>query len=361
MNYIKHLTGFFNKSNQDDGITPAHVSLYFALFQRWNLNRFRNPIIISRAEIMRSSKIKSKATYHKCIKDLHLLGYIIYKPSFNSYEGTEVILPDLSSVMELQKASQKNTIKKKECSSNSNKISSKNDAKKTNSTPHNDTLQQNTTIFDRTSSNINRTSSNFDRASSNSDNPSSKDEQALKFINRTGSTIEQPKKEKTETLTNTDKSEACKSVTSSTNERTVPANEHDKKNGYILYNNTINKLNNNLFNSNTISSVGVKNEKKENEISKKQKFTPPHLESIQAYFLDKNANVLEAEKFFNYYASNGWLVGGKSKMKDWQAAARNWIINSEKFNTKTPHPELVKGPKPNHLHVKNFKNYAEPH
>jgi len=99
MNYIKHLTGFFNRSNQDQTITPTHISLYLALFQRWNLNRFKNPILISREEMMNTAKIKSKATYHKCIKDLHQKKYIIYKPSFNSYEGSEVILPDLSSTI----------------------------------------------------------------------------------------------------------------------------------------------------------------------------------------------------------------------------------------------------------------------
>ena len=50
------------------------------------------------------------------------------------------------------------------------------------------------------------------------------------------------------------------------------------------------------------------------------------------YFAEKEAPSEEAEKFFNHYESNGWLVGGKSKMKNWQAAARNWLLNSKKFN-----------------------------
>ena len=77
MNYIKHLTGFFNKSNQDNSISPTHISLYLALFQRWNLNRFKNPIIISREEMMATAKIKSKATYHKCMRELNEKGYIV--------------------------------------------------------------------------------------------------------------------------------------------------------------------------------------------------------------------------------------------------------------------------------------------
>ena len=46
--------------------------------------------------MMVTAKIKSKATYHKCMKELHEKNYIIYKPSYNPHEGTEVILPDLS-------------------------------------------------------------------------------------------------------------------------------------------------------------------------------------------------------------------------------------------------------------------------
>ena len=41
----------------------------------------------------------------------------------------------------------------------------------------------------------------------------------------------------------------------------------------------------------------------------------------------------QAEQFYNHFESNGWLVGGKAKMKDWKAAARNWIKRSEKFNS----------------------------
>jgi hypothetical protein len=39
---------------------------------------------------------------------------------------------------------------------------------------------------------------------------------------------------------------------------------------------------------------------------------------------------IEAEKFFNYYESNGWRVG-KNPMKNWKAAANNWITNSNTY------------------------------
>ncbi|WP_185145754.1 hypothetical protein [Chryseobacterium balustinum] len=96
MNYIKPLTAFFVKVAQENTINPTHVSLYMALFQFWNFNLFKNPINISRDELMLISKIQSKATYHKCIKDLHSLGYFDYQPSYNPFEGSQVYMFDFA-------------------------------------------------------------------------------------------------------------------------------------------------------------------------------------------------------------------------------------------------------------------------
>ncbi|HQX04920.1 MAG TPA: transcriptional regulator, partial [Flavobacterium sp.] len=95
MNYIKHLSGFFNKIVQDTDLNPTHVSLYMALFQSWNINRFQNPISITRNEVMRISKIFSKATYHKCVNELHDKGYIKYEPSHNPFKGSLIWVIEL--------------------------------------------------------------------------------------------------------------------------------------------------------------------------------------------------------------------------------------------------------------------------
>ena len=71
-------------------------------------------------------------------------------------------------------------------------------------------------------------------------------------------------------------------------------------------------------------------EKKKNEESAVNAMPPP-LEHVKIYFDEKNFPPVEAEKFFNYFESNGWLVGGRAKMKDWKAAARNWMLNCQKF------------------------------
>ncbi|SHJ12821.1 hypothetical protein SAMN05443429_1104 [Cruoricaptor ignavus] len=71
-------------------LNPTHISLYLAIFQFWNVNQFKNPIYVSRNELMKLSKISSYTTYHKCIKDLEATGLIEYFPSYNPSKGTMI-------------------------------------------------------------------------------------------------------------------------------------------------------------------------------------------------------------------------------------------------------------------------------
>ena len=64
----------------------------------------------------------------------------------------------------------------------------------------------------------------------------------------------------------------------------------------------------------------------DNKESKPKRFTPPSLEDVQAYCLERNNNV-DAERFIDYYQSNGWMVG-RNKMKDWKSAVRTWEKNN---------------------------------
>lgn len=64
---------------------------------------------------------------------------------------------------------------------------------------------------------------------------------------------------------------------------------------------------------------------------KRTRFTPPTLEEVQAYCKERR-NGVNAERFIDYYTSNGWRVG-KNKMKDWKAAVRTWERNG--FSAKT--------------------------
>jgi hypothetical protein len=61
------------------------------------------------------------------------------------------------------------------------------------------------------------------------------------------------------------------------------------------------------------------------------KFSKPNLEDVVFYMSELNIDKpnVEANKFIDYYESVGWKIGGKSPMKDWKAAIRNWKRNLE--------------------------------
>ena len=67
----------------------------------------------------------------------------------------------------------------------------------------------------------------------------------------------------------------------------------------------------------------------EDEIKKDKRkvFKKPTIEEIKKEFPQMNA-----ENFYYYYESTGWMRG-KSKIKDWKATARNW--NSNDYNKTT--------------------------
>lgn len=52
------------------------------------------------------------------------------------------------------------------------------------------------------------------------------------------------------------------------------------------------------------------------------RFTPPTVDEVRDY-CQEHGNSVDPERFVDFYASKGWLVG-KTKMKDWRAAVRSW-------------------------------------
>lgn len=54
---------------------------------------------------------------------------------------------------------------------------------------------------------------------------------------------------------------------------------------------------------------------------------PATLDEVATYFAERKSTATEAEEFWDHFESNGWLVSGKSPMRDWKAAARRWIRN----------------------------------
>ncbi|SEE57821.1 hypothetical protein SAMN05444353_2489 [Polaribacter dokdonensis DSW-5] len=257
MNYIKHLTGFFDKVINDHTLNPTHISLYIALFQFWNCNRFRNPISISRDEVMRISKISSKATYHKCLKNLHALGYLRYEPSYNPYKGSMVYMFNFSENLKPKKKSFNKQVKDKQETSN---------------------------------------------------------------------------------LPTTEQAEVS----------------------YINYTNSINNIKS-LKEGEQSRNLELENLveiSKQKKLRQKNKRNVPILEEVMKYFQEQNFPEIEANKFFNYFSSNGWLVGGKTPMKNWKAAAKNWMLNSVKYSNNGNSSKAVI--QPQNLNTAIDKNYSEP-
>lgn len=248
MNYIKHLNKTLELFYEDKKLRPTHISLYMALFQCWNQNRFTNPIQIHRNELMEASKISSFSTYTECIKDLMAWGYIDYIPSFNPSRASQVHL----------------------------------------------------------------------------------------YTFCTGD---------------------CKTECTGTCTQTVqPSVQQDVTVGVQLP--IIYKHNKHNKHGDGASPRAQGSEKKiddgvvERKVASKSKMEVPSLLVVRDYFRDKGFAEMEADKFFNYFESNGWRVGGRAPMKDWHAAARNWVLNAERFGK----PKPVQG----NIEVRRDKDYSEP-
>ncbi|MFA9189197.1 transcriptional regulator [Flavobacterium magnesitis] len=277
MNYIKHLTGFFERVAIDKTLNPTHVSLYVALFQFWNASRFKNPISISRDEVMRISKISSKATYHKCLKNLHSLGYINYEPSYNPFRGSHVYLFNFADDLKPIPKSEKTTITKNE------------------------------PAFEL----VNEQALNKSCTSTGTSDKTSTEQALVSYINNTN---------------NTNIKNDLKGIN---------GNQQAKKL---------------KMDDDFLKSDGIEKEKKSSAKKKEM-----HLDEIKSYFLENTFPEIEAIKFFNYFSSNGWLVGGRTPMVDWQAAAQNWMLNAPKYVQDNQIPDRAKN-----LHTVTEKDYSEP-
>lgn len=295
MNYIKHLTGFFEKVAIDKTLNPTHVSLYIALFQFWNCNRFKNPISINRDEVMRISKISSKATYHKCLKNLHSLGYINYEPSYNPFKGSHVILfnfsEDLKPLPKSERKPKNEPLIELVSEQALNKSCTSSETGTEQAVVPSINYINNTNILkDKNVLNLEEYTKNFEAIKNFSE----------KIV--IPSTVEVSQKEKSSAQK--EKDEGCHT-------ELVEVSYNQKSN--------------------------------------------PIIEEIKIYFQESNFPELEAQKFFNYFKSVGWLVGGKTPMVDWQAAAQNWMINASKFISNTEQPNRAK-----QLNTTTDKNYNEP-
>lgn len=78
---------------------------------------------------------------------------------------------------------------------------------------------------------------------------------------------------------------------------------------------------------------------------KSLRFSPPARQDVADYCKEKGFSDFDVERFVDYYTSNGWMVG-KSKMKDWKAAVRNWA-------------RAGTAPRPNNTRGNKFSNFEQ--
>ena len=87
-----------------------------------------------------------------------------------------------------------------------------------------------------------------------------------------------------------------------------------------------------------VEHMEIENENEDvNTLTKKNKtikrFVKPTIEEVKEYMQEIEFNG-DAEYFFNYYESNGWIVG-RAKMKDWKSAVQNWKRRDRTFSNKS--------------------------
>lgn len=100
---------------------------------------------------------------------------------------------------------------------------------------------------------------------------------------------------------------------------------------YCLYQSTDTQANNQLTvnRQSTDSQVTTIEEKKEVKKGRNNIFIPPTVEDVRVYRDEMGYKHIDPECFVDFYTSKGWMVG-KTKMKDWKSAVRNWERQSKK-------------------------------
>ena len=311
MNYIKHFNHWLELVAVDDRLSSSHISVYVALFQLWNKNRFPKKISVFRNEVMMVSKIGSTKTYYKCLHALHQFGYINYRPSYNPLKGSVIVMEDLSAM----------------------------------------------TVED-----------DFFENSGNAEGIASK-----KILNRHDTTQVQPGQKTpgsysksaigptqlvTPLYTNN-----INRLNSKQRERRTHAQKGLEENFYEQKSKTSSKKT--LTENSKTTSAFPTGTRSESDKQIPDGFSKPSLNEVEDFFSCKLSGTylnqalasvdrkMEAGKFFYHYENNGWKIGGKVPMQNWKSACRSWVAKIPFFSKN----ERIK---PNALHVYQDDHYDEP-
>jgi hypothetical protein len=310
MNYIKHLNQFMELVSVDDRLTPHHISVYLALFQQWNKNRFPEAIYICRNEIMQAAKVGSTRTYYKCLNALHEFGYIVYIPSRCPITGSKVsinLLSDTSEEAENGEEIPSHLPKSTQVRHGQNRPMSWCKSATTEDPVVTPLLKHNINLL----------------------NNKTRERRARE--KKIGYNLIFPKNENEERPAG-----ERKEIAQSSN--AIPPSSFPSENSLV-------------------SKIKM-------EVARD--FSMPTLEEIKNFFeqmtypsglkMDQQARQQEAIKFFHHFESNGWLVGGKSPMRNWKAGCRSWVAKIPYFSRT---PIQTQKPERKNFHVNQQKNFAQ--
>ncbi|MGJ8550937.1 hypothetical protein [Winogradskyella wichelsiae] len=96
---------------------------------------------------------------------------------------------------------------------------------------------------------------------------------------------------------------------------------------------------------------------------------PKNENEVLEFFKKEKWPEIEAQKFYNHYCAIGWKIGGKIKMENWHASAKNWMLKAEELSVRAGHIERSRDTRTNdkrqsqikdNLHTIRNKNYNQP-
>lgn len=349
MNYVRHLNGFFERMAEDERLSCYHVSLYIALFQHWNANRFSDQFTISRTEVMQLARIGSANTYARCMKELTDWGYIAYFSSSNLHSGSKVACIRFDSTSDTTGNTAGDTGIKSDTSASTATDTVSNAG--TESDTASDTSTH-TTADTGTSGNL-KTDTRADTAKDTGIKNDMTSDTAAETTTDTG--ISSDTENDTERIKATGKNDPA-GIKSDTGTDTASD---------TLFINIINK--NKLkeeesFKRNSKEKVegnpGEKSGERGNTENLLQvKFQIPELEMITRFFEKNHSSAEEAQKFYSHYDVSGWKTADMKTIVSWRGLARKWIENNQNIRTdERKYNQIRTG----NLRVTVNKNYNEP-
>jgi len=97
------------------------------------------------------------------------------------------------------------------------------------------------------------------------------------------------------------------------------------------------------------------NIKQENSIKQ-----PKDCQAVIDFFIDKNFDLGESDKFYNHYSERNWRTGDDEPIRDWRSVAINWMERTELFETENKPKEKQPSQIKDNLRTTKTKDYGQP-